>query len=122
MAFRIAADAVVVLHAVFVAFVVCGGFAVWRWRKLAWLQLPAAAWGALVEVCAWPCPLTPLEQALRRAGGEAGYSGGFIEHWLLPVLYPPGLDPPTQLALAAFVVATNAVAYGVLLRRSAQSR
>jgi len=121
--FRIAADAVVLLHIAFVAFVVGGGFAVWRWRRLAWLHGPAAAWGALVELCRWPCPLTPLEHSLRRAAGETPYAGGFVEHYLVPVLYPPGLDPPTQLALGVFVIAANAVAYGGLAwraRRSAQ--
>jgi hypothetical protein len=123
--FRIAADGVALLHAAFVAFVVVGGFAVWRWRRLAWLHVPAAAWGALVEICRWPCPLSPLEQLLRRAAGESGYSGGFIEHYLLPLLYPPGLELPTQLALGLFVVAVNGVAYGALwlaALRSAQRR
>jgi hypothetical protein len=119
--FRIAADAVALLHGAFVAFVVLGGFAAWRWRRLLWLHVPAAAWGAIVELMAWPCPLTPLEQSLRRAAGENGYSGGFTEHYLLPLLYPPGLTAPTQLALGLFVIAVNALAYGVLLSRRRRS-
>jgi hypothetical protein len=118
---RIAADAVALLHGAFVAFVVLGGFAAWRWRRLVWLHVPAAAWGAIVELMAWPCPLTPLEQSLRRAAGESGYSGGFTEHYLLPLLYPPGLTAPTQLALGLFVIAVNALAYGVLLSRRRRS-
>jgi hypothetical protein len=110
--YRVAADAVVVLHAGFIAFVLVGGFAAWRWRRLAWLHVPAAAWGVLVEVCHWPCPLASVEQALRRSAGEVGYAGSFIERYLLPLIYPPAIDAPTQLALGAFLLAVNAVAYG----------
>jgi len=117
---RWGADAVLLAHAAFVAFVVLGGFAVRRWRWLAWLHLPAAAWGAAISVGGWICPLTPLEVDLRRAAGEAGYPGGFLEHYLLGVLYPEGLTRAAQVWLGLGVVAINAVAYRGLLRRPEQ--
>jgi hypothetical protein len=115
MLYRALADLLVVLHLAFVLFVVLGGFLVhWR-RRLAWLHIPVAAWGALIEFRGWICPLTPWEQHLRQRAGEAGYTGGFIEHYLLPVLYPAGLSPGIQRTLGMFVVGINAVAYGTLL-------
>ena len=117
MTARIAADAVVALHALFVAFVVAGGVLVlWR-RGFAWIHLPAAAWGAWVEFTGTICPLTPLENAWRRAAGEAGYPGGFVEHYVVPVLYPEGLTPRTQIAFGIVVVAINVVLYGLAWRR-----
>jgi hypothetical protein len=121
--YRIAADVLVVAHAAFVLFVVLGGLLVLRWPRLAWLHLPAAAWGALIEFRGWLCPLTPLEKVLRRAGGEAGYRGGFIEQYLLPVLYPAGLDRRTQIILGLLVVVLNLAIYGwYLLRRRPRAR
>lgn len=111
------ADAVVLVHFGFVLFVVLGGFLVLRWRWLAWLHLPAAAWGALIEFAGWICPLTPLELWLRRTGGEAGYSGGFIEHYLLPVLYPAALTREVQIALGLGVLAVNLIAYALVWQR-----
>lgn len=118
MLFRILADAVVALHLVFILFVVAGGLAVLRWKKLALLHLPAAAWGALIEFRGWICPLTPLENSLRRAAGEAGYTGGFIEHYLIPLIYPGQLSRGVQLGLGLTVIAVNAVIYGSLLYRT----
>ena len=114
---RAAADAVLVVHAGFVAWVVLGGFAVARRPALAWLHAPAAAWGAAISFGGWICPLTPLENALRRAAGEAGHAGGFVEHHLLALLYPDGLTRGAQVALGVGVVAVNALAYGLALRR-----
>ena len=114
MTYHVLADLVVAVHAVFVAFVVLGGFLAWRWRRLVMLHPPAAAWGALIEFAGWICPLTPLENALRLRAGHAGYAGGFIEHYLLPVMYPDNLTRTVQIVLGAVVVAVNAVAYGVL--------
>ena len=114
MTYHVLANLVVAVHAVFVAFVVLGGFLAWRWRRLVMLHLPAAAWGALIEFAGWTCPLTPLENAWRLRAGHAGYAGGFIEHYLLPVMYPAGLTRTVQIVLGAVVVAVNAVAYGVL--------
>ena len=117
MGYRLAADAVLVLHALFVAFVVAGGLLVLRRPRLAWLHLPCAVWGALIEFAGWICPLTPLENRFRRLGGEAGYEGGFVETYLLATLYPEGLSRPVQLALGVLVLAVNAAVYGWLLAR-----
>ncbi|HUL50097.1 MAG TPA: DUF2784 domain-containing protein [Gemmatimonadales bacterium] len=120
MAYRLAANGVVLVHVLFVMFVVCGGFLVRRWPRLALVHLPAAAWGVAIEWGGWICPLTPLENALRGRAGLAGYPGGFIEHYVMPLLYPVGLERTTQAWLGAFAFAVNVVAYGVLLwhRRS----
>ncbi len=117
MLYRLAADTVVFLHFAFTVFVVLGGFLAWRWRKLAWIHVPAAVWGAFIEFAGWICPLTPLENHFRRLAGEAGYTGGFIEHYLLPVLYPRGLTPTIQIILGIIVVVVNGYAYWVYFRR-----
>ena len=117
MLYRWLADVVLVLHFAFVAFVVLGGLLVFRRPTLAWVHLPAAAWGALIEFAGFVCPLTPLEVALRRRGGEAGYEGGFIEHYVTAALYPTGLTREIQLVLGTAVLVLNAVVYGLLLRR-----
>jgi hypothetical protein len=117
MAYRILADLVVGVHALFVAFVVVGGLLALRRPWVAALHLPAAVWGALIELQGWICPLTPLENSLRAAAGEAGYQGGFIEHYLLPVLYPAGLTRGVQLGLGSVVIAVNLLVYGIFLVR-----
>jgi hypothetical protein len=113
---RIAADAVLLLHFAFVLFVVFGGALLLRWPKLAWIHLPAAVWATLVELNGWICPLTPLEVELRRASGEAGYAGDFLEHYIVALLYPEGLTRAIQIALAIVVVAINAAIYAAVLR------
>ena len=119
MLYRFLADLVVVLHFGFVLFVVLGGLLALRWPRVAWLHLPAALWGAGIEFFQGFCPLTPLENHLRRLGGEAGYSGGFVEHYVLPVLYPAGLSRGVQLGLGIFVVFLNGMVYtAVWLRRA----
>jgi hypothetical protein len=115
--YRLAADAVVAFHVAFVVFVVVGGVLVWRWPRLAWVHLPVALWGALVELTGVICPLTPLEKWLRVQAGVASYPGGFIAHYITPLLYPAGLTRGVQLLLAVFVVALNLAVYGRLLRR-----
>lgn len=115
--YRLAADLVLVVHLAFVLFVVFGGLLALRWRWMAWLHLPVAVYGFLIEVVGWVCPLTPLENRLRRAAGDAGYEGGFIEHYLLPLLYPGGLTREVQLTLALLVVVVNAVVYALVWRR-----
>ena len=116
---RLAADAVLLIHLGFVVFVLLGGFLVWRWPKLFWLHLPAMVWGFLVEAMGWFCPLTDIENHFRRAAGQAGYEGGFIEHYLVPLLYPEGLTRETQYLFAAIVVGVNLVVYArFLFRRS----
>ena len=111
MVARLLADAVLLLHLLFVAFVVAGGLLAWRWRWMPWLHLPALAWAAWIEFSGSICPLTPLENALRRAGGEAGYPGGFIEHYLLPLLYPAALTRELQWTLGAGLLLFNAAVY-----------
>ena len=111
MIYRLLADIVVAAHLGFVLFVVLGGFLLRRWRRLIYLHIPTAIWGALIEFAGWICPLTPLENYLRRLGGQAGYSGGFVEHYIIPVLYPHELTRGTQYVLGGFVVAVNLAAY-----------
>ncbi len=118
MLFRTIADGLVLLHLSFVCFVVLGGILVVRHRRLAWLHLPAALWGAFIELSGWICPLTPLENHFRRLGGEAGYAGGFIEHYVLRLLYPEGLTRRDQFVLAAIVVVINVAVYATALVRS----
>jgi uncharacterized protein DUF2784 len=111
------ADLLVVLHLLFVAFVGLGGLLVLRWARVAWLHLPAALWGMGIELTGRICPLTPLEQELRRRAGESAYQGDFVSHYLLPVLYPRGLTRGSQLVLAALVLGINLAIYSVVLRR-----
>jgi len=117
MIFRWLADAVVVLHAAFVVFVVLGGFLVLRWRRIAWLHVPAAIWGVLIEYAGWICPLTPLENALRERAGQAGYSGGFVEHYVLGALYPAGLTRQMQWVIGGLVLLINGLVYVSLWMR-----
>lgn len=118
MVYRLLADAVALVHAAFVVFVVVGGFVTWRWGAVAWVHVPAALWGAAIEYGGWICPLTPLENALRARAGLAGYAGGFVEHYVLPLLYPAGLTRGSQVLLGTLVVVVNIIAYGVLVRRA----
>jgi hypothetical protein len=122
MLWSLLADALVVLHFAFTAFVIFGGFLTWRWSRLALLHLPALAWGCWVEVSHSICPLTPLENHFRRLGGEAGYNEGFLAHYLVRVLYPPGLTWHVQWLLAAVLVIINLVAYGGLMYRLRSGR
>ena len=112
MAAALAANAVLVLHLAFIVFVTLGGaLVVWR-AKAAWLHLPALGWGVWIVLSHGICPLTPLENSLRRAAGEGGYAGGFIQHYLVPLIYPPGLTPAHQSWIAVALVASNALLYG----------
>jgi uncharacterized membrane protein YhhN len=115
--YGLAADLVVVLHLAFVLFVVLGGLLALRWPRLAWIHLPVAAYGALIELVGWICPLTPLENWLRQAAGETGYQGGFVEHYLLPVLYPRAFTEGLQLTLGLLVILVNAAIYAAVLSR-----
>ncbi len=117
MLFRIAADLVAVAHFLFVLFVVFGGILVLRNPRLAFIHLPVAAWGALIEFGGWVCPLTPLENWLRRRGGEAGYPGGFVDHYILPVLYPGELTRGLQIILGILVLAINGFIYWKVAQR-----
>ena len=122
MIYRILADIMVVAHLAFIVFVFVGGLLVWRWPKLIWAHLPCALWGMLVEFTGWICPLTPLENTWRIRGGAAGNDGSFVEHYLLPVVYPPGLTRGAQIVIGSVVVAVNLVAYAMLIRRRRSRR
>ena len=117
MAYRAAADAILVSHLAFVLFVVFGALLLLRWPRLAWLHIPAVVWAAFIEFSGTICPLTPLEVALRQRAGQAGYGGGFVDHYVVSLLYPEGLTQNTQAMLGAVVVAINAAIYIVALRR-----
>jgi hypothetical protein len=115
--YALLADAVAALHLAFIIFVVFGGLLVIRNGRAAWLHLPAAGWGAAVELAGWYCPLTPIENALRRAGGEAAYAGDFIGRWIDAIVYPGALTRGWQLAMGAAVIVINVAVYGFVLAR-----
>jgi hypothetical protein len=116
MAYRTIADLVLLLHLAFLLYVVAGGLLVLRWPRSAWLHLPAVVWGAWTEFAGIICPLTPLENHFRRLGGQAGYAGGFIEHYVTGTLYPQGLTRGMQLVLGLAAVAINVAVYWYVLR------
>lgn len=122
MIWRILADSVFLFHISFIVFVVIGGFLSIWWRWLPWVHLPAAAWGAAIELGGWICPLTPLENWLRQASGETGYPGDFIEHYLVKVIYPIGLTPDIQMYIGLGVLVINGVAYSIVWRGRARSK
>ena len=111
------ADLVLVVHGAFILFVVLGSLLVFRWPRLAFLHIPCAIWGSWIEFSGSICPLTPLENHLRRLAGERGFTGGFIEHYLIPLIYPPGLTSALQLGIGVAVVTINLVAYVLIWRR-----
>ncbi|MDA8123979.1 MAG: DUF2784 domain-containing protein [Deltaproteobacteria bacterium] len=117
MTARLAADLIVILHGAFVLFAVLGGLLVLRYRWWGWLHGPAFLWAGFIELSGGICPLTPLENRLRALGGEETYGGGFIEHTLLPVLYPDDLTRSIQIALGLFVLLLNAALYGLAWHR-----
>jgi hypothetical protein len=117
MLYRAAADIVLAAHLAFVLFVVLGGFLVLRWPKLAWLHLPAVAWAAFVELSGRICPLTPIEVALRIGAGGAGYSGDFLERYIVVAIYPDGLTREIQQILGAAVLLINAAIYLIVINR-----
>lgn len=119
---RFLADGLLVLHGLFIVFVVAGGALVWRWPRLAWLHLPAVAWAAWVEWTGRICPLTPLENQFRRAAGQSGYEGGFIEHYLLGLIYPEGLTRGAQVGLGVAVALLNLTVYALLIRSRRRAR
>lgn len=112
---QLGADVVVILHLAFILFAAAGGLLVLRWPRLMWLHLPAVGWAAAIELFGWACPLTVLENRWRSAAGS--YEGGFIAHYLLPIIYPPGLTRDMQIMLGVAVVAVNVIVYYVLAAR-----
>lgn len=119
MGYRMAADAILLLHLAFTLFTVLGGLLVLRRPSLIWLHLAAVLWGVVIEWADWVCPLTPLENFLREQGGEAGYAGGFIEHYVALILYPENLTIELRYLLGMGLVAANLIIYGYvfLVRR-----
>ena len=114
MIYRIAADCVLLLHLAFTLFAVLGGLLVLRRPSLLWLHLGAVFWGVVIELADWICPLTPLENFLRERGGEAGYAGGFIEHYVVRLLYPENLTIALRYLLGLGLVAVNLLIYGYI--------
>lgn len=117
MPYLLLADLLVLAHLAFVAFVAAGALAVWRWPRAAWLHLPAAAWGVAIELWGGVCPLTPIENRLRRLGGGETYAGDFLREYLLAALYPAGLTRGVQIALGMLAAAVNIAFYAWWLRR-----
>ena len=122
MLHRVLADLALVLHAAFVAFAIAGALLALRWHWIPWLHLPAVAWGAVVEFTGWICPLTPLENALRSAGGSAGYSGSFLEHYIFPLLYSTTLTRDDQLLLGVALLLINVATYAFVVHRIQRRR
>lgn len=122
MWFRGAADVVLAVHFAFVLFVVFGGLLALRWPRVAWIHVPVALYGAGIEFLGFVCPLTPLEVWLRQRGGEAGYEGGFIEHYIVAALYPAGLTRGIQIGLGVAVLVLNAAVYGLVWYRRRGAR
>ena len=122
MIYRLLADLIVLVHLAFVVFAVAGAVLVLRWRWVIWVHVPAVVWAALIEFAGWICPLTPLENRLRILSGGAGYRGGFIEHYVLPILYPSGLTRGVQVFLGSVVIVVNLGIYSWLVFRSTRAR
>ncbi len=121
MVYRVAADIVLVTHFLFIVFVVLGGILVIRYRRIVWVHVPAAAWGVGIELVGAVCPLTTVENWLRRNAGETGYAGGFVEHYIVPVIYPSGLTRSTQFWLAGVALLVNLLIYGLIYFRCRRS-
>ncbi|MEX2472323.1 MAG: DUF2784 domain-containing protein [Gemmatimonadota bacterium] len=122
MPYALLADLVLAGHLAFVLFVVLGGLLVVRWPRATWLHLPVAAWGVWIELSGGVCPLTPLENRLRRAAGGAGYEETFIEHYIVPLIYPPGLTHATQLLLGVALIVWSVGVYAWAIHRWRQRR
>ena len=119
MAYSLLADLVIVVHFGFVLFAVLGGLLALRWPRCLWLHAPAVLWGAWIALAGTTCPLTPLENHLRSVGGEAGYASGFLDHYVVPILYPPGLSRSAQVALGVLLLVANTVLYAWVFRAAA---
>jgi Protein of Unknown function (DUF2784) len=110
------ADLVLVVHALFIVFVILGGLIVLKWHKALWIHIPSALWGALIEFFGWICPLTYLENYFRVIGKGDSYESSFIQHYLLPVIYPPGLTTDIQILLGSIVIIINIIIYSIVWR------
>lgn len=114
---RLGADLVLLVHFGFILFVVLGGLLVLRWPRIAWAHIPCVIWGVTIDTMGWICPLTPLENQLRITGGESGYTGGFIEHYLVALIYPTDLTRPEQISLAMSALLINICIYFFVWKR-----
>ena len=117
MHYQIAADLLVLTHLGFIVFVIVGGVMAMKWSWLMFLHIPAAVWGVLVVMNGWICPLTPWENQLRNLAGQEGYSSGFIEHYIIPLIYPSGLTRDMQIILGLFILTINLFVYGFIIYR-----
>jgi hypothetical protein len=115
--YEILAGTVIVAHFLFIAFVAAGGLLVLCWHRLAWVHVPAVVWGVVVEMTGWICPLTPLENHLHSLGGSSSYSGGFIEQYLVPIIYPASLTAVTQYILGGLIIVVNLLFYALIIRK-----
>ncbi len=122
MIYRILADLVVLIHFSFIIFVVTGGFFVIKWKKAVFFHIPAVIWGVIIEFTGWICPLTPLENKFRIAGGEAGFTGGFIDKYIVDLIYPEGLTRSIQMLLGFTVIVINILIYGYLIYNQAKQK
>ena len=122
MLYRVLADVVVIVHVMFIVYAVLGGLLVIRWRWTAMLHIPAFLWGMLIEAFGWICPLTPLENELRAAAGMAGYASSFIDHYLIPIVYPENLTRLIQWLLGGFLLLVNGVVYGIVIHKYRKSK
>lgn len=118
----ILADLVLIVHALFIAFVIFGGLFVLKWHKVIWIHIPCAIWGALIEFFGWICPLTYLENYILKMGNANYYESSFIQHYLLPIIYPPGLTTDIQLLLGVIVIVINLIIYCIYWRFQIASR
>lgn len=117
MIYRLLADVLVIVHLLFILFALFGAFMALRWRWLWLVHVPVVIWGVLVEVNHWICPLTPLEYWLRLKGGESGYQESFVEHYIVPIVYPTNLTETMQYWAAAVLIVINVFAYALLIYR-----
>ena len=116
MPYAFLAELVLVLHAIFILFVVLGGLLVFWRRVVAWFHIPCAMWGFVISILGWICPLTYLENDLRAAAGSRPYAGGYIDHYLLPMVYPLGLTSDMQFLLGSVVLIINTLIYSLVWR------
>ena len=114
MAAKLIADILVVIHFIFIVFVVLGGFLVFKKRWVSILHIPSVLWAALLEINGWLCPLTPLEHYFRQLSGSSDYTGGFIDHYLVAIIYPEGLTREMQITLGFIVLGINLVIYALV--------
>lgn len=116
MTYQFAAAAVALIHLAFIVFVLLGGLLLLKWPRLAWIHVPAAVWGVLIEFFGWWCPLTKWENYFLREAGRAGYDSGFVAHYIMPLIYPAGLTRGTEIAIGILVLIVNVSIYMKVFR------